>query len=122
MDRFIDWGQTFRYERKYVVSGLSTADLERCIKTNPGLFTEIYQQRSINNIYLDSADLQHYFDNVNGAPARGKVRIRWYGKLFGEVTRPVLELKLKSQDGNWLIFRNRISRQRNALDIRLNRK
>ena len=96
MDRFIDWAQAFRYERKYVVYGLSTAELEMSIKLNPGLFTEIYQQRSINNIYLDSADLRHYFDNVNGAPARGKVRIRWYGSLFGAVARPVLELKLKS--------------------------
>ncbi len=59
------------------------------------MFNEIYFPRFVNNIYLDSHTLQNYWDNVCGSSHRQKVRIRWYGKMFGEIATPVLELKIK---------------------------
>jgi hypothetical protein len=32
---------------------------------------------------------------VVGTPDRRKVRLRWYGDTFGEITQPVLEIKIK---------------------------
>jgi hypothetical protein len=39
--------------------------------------------------------MSNYFDNVIGISQRLKVRIRWYGNLFGFIEKPVLELKIK---------------------------
>jgi hypothetical protein len=39
--------------------------------------------------------MKNYFDNVDGLRDRVKVRIRWYGHLFGFIDKPVLELKIK---------------------------
>lgn len=85
-----------RYERKFVVKRLSYKQIESIIKHHPAAFREIYKQRQINNIYLDTHDLKTYFDNVYGNTTRIKVRIRWYGDTFGAVEKPVLELKIKN--------------------------
>jgi hypothetical protein len=34
-------------------------------------------------------------DNVEGEKSRVKIRIRWYGELFGKISKPVLEYKIK---------------------------
>lgn len=65
------------------------------LKLHPAIFKEIYHERRVNNIYLDSFDLRYFFENINGISRRLKVRIRWYGELFGTIKDPVLELKLK---------------------------
>jgi len=54
-----------------------------------------YPARYINNIYLDTNDYSHYWDNVEGLSKRIKVRIRWYGDSMGSVNSPVLEFKIK---------------------------
>lgn len=59
------------------------------------MFSEIYEPRYVNNIYFDSVEMKNYFDNVDGVVNRTKVRIRWYGDLFGAIDKPVLELKIK---------------------------
>ncbi len=69
--------------------------MERQVLINPGLFSEIYSPRHINNIYFDSHNLRSYFGNVDGSMIRVKARIRWYGDLFGRVESPVLEFKIK---------------------------
>jgi SPX domain protein involved in polyphosphate accumulation len=84
-----------RYERKFVVSDLQYEQVLSIIKHHPAFFKEIFKQRKINNIYLDTHDLRTYFDNVYGNTHRVKVRIRWYGDTFGPVEKPVLELKIK---------------------------
>lgn len=63
---------------------------------HPAFFSEHYQPRFVNTLYLDSANLENYFDNINGQHERVKVRIRWYGNLFGFVAKPILELKFKN--------------------------
>jgi len=85
----------YRYERKFLVPRLCWSEVEVRIKRHPALFSEIFPPRAVNNIYLDSVPLRHYFMNVNGVFDRTKVRIRWYGELFGPVCEPVLEFKLK---------------------------
>lgn len=86
---------SLRYERKFVTDRMSRHEVESIIKLHPAMFSEIYHQRFVNNIYLDTHSLASYFDNEDGVSERVKTRIRWYGGLFGQVTKPVLELKTK---------------------------
>jgi len=47
-----------------------------------GLYPKkIYPDRPVNSIYLDSLQLNNYFDNIAGISSRRKVRIRWYQDL-----------------------------------------
>ena len=85
----------FRYEKKFYTNGIRKNALIPIIKLNPALFIEIFQRRYINNIYLDTDDFYCYRGNVNGNDTRVKFRIRWYGKLFGKIDNPILELKIK---------------------------
>ena len=39
--------------------------------------------------------MTYYHENVIGSKDRRKARIRWYGDLFGDIKRPVLEYKIK---------------------------
>lgn len=86
---------SYRYERKFLVPAGNAASLPLRIRLNPGRFSPLFQPRTVNNIYLDTPALRFYFLNVDGAADRTKVRIRWYGELFGRVEWPVLEFKFK---------------------------
>jgi len=85
----------FRYERKFYIENLAVERIEAILKFHPAIFREIYHERQINNIYFDSFNLQHYFENIDGVSRRLKVRVRWYGDSFGFIENPMLELKLK---------------------------
>ncbi|MGD8751588.1 MAG: polyphosphate polymerase domain-containing protein [Anaerolineales bacterium] len=85
----------YRYERKFVVSELSQYEIESLLMLHPAMFFEIYHSRFVNNLYFDSPDRKHYLENIDGLADRVKVRIRWYGDLFGYIEEPTLELKLK---------------------------
>jgi len=87
---------SFRYERKFLISELDKYEIELILKFHPAIFSEIYHQRFVNNIYFDTVNLSSYFDNAFGVSQRLKVRIRWYGDLFGFIEKPILELKIKS--------------------------
>jgi len=87
--------RTFRYERKFLVEDLMSFQVEVLIKQHPRLFSAPYPPRYVNNLYLDTPGMVNYFDNVAGATQRRKVRVRWYGDPFGEITRPMLEIKRK---------------------------
>lgn len=85
----------YRYERKFFINQLSSQEVLALVKRHPAFFSEIYPPRYINNIYFDHPLLLNFADNINGAPLRKKARIRWYHDLFGKVTQPMLEFKLK---------------------------
>ena len=85
----------FRYERKFFVSEMTIHQVDTMVKLHPAMFSEIYYPRYVNNLYLDSFTMKNYFDNVDGIRDRLKVRIRWYGDIFGLIEKPVLELKIK---------------------------
>ena len=87
--------RTYRYERKFLVEELLDFQAEAIIKMHPRLFYAPYPPRFVNNLYFDTPDMENYYDNVNGASHRRKVRVRWYGAPFGEVSQPVLEIKVK---------------------------
>jgi hypothetical protein len=84
-----------RYERKFLASGASLAEVLAGVRQHPGLFREAYPDRTVNSLYLDSPARRDYFQHVNGAANRVKTRIRWYGPLSGHIERPTLERKFK---------------------------
>jgi SPX domain protein involved in polyphosphate accumulation len=88
-------GRTYRYERKFLVSDLDYEEVESIVRLNPGLFSEIFYERWVNNIYFDTHDFESYAENEAGALNRTKMRIRWYGELLGRVESPLLEFKTK---------------------------
>ena len=63
---------------------------------HPANFSEVFYERSINNIYFDTPMFKSYFDNIDGNSDRTKVRIRWYGELYDNIKKPTLELKIKN--------------------------
>ena len=85
----------FRYERKFTAEGYSRQRILYYIKNHPALFREIFHKRQVNNIYFDTPAKQYYDDNVIGLAARKKIRIRWYGEVFGTIHQPKLEFKIK---------------------------
>lgn len=97
--------RNWRYERKFLVSFMSVAEIESILKIHPALFSELYPQRQINNIYFDSFSLSSYFDNEMSYGNRVKFRIRWYGAFLGMANHPTLEIKIKrGLVGNKLLF------------------
>jgi len=85
----------YRYERKFIVERMEPAQVCALIKLHPSLFREPYPARFINNIYLDTPEMDYYYENISGVKNRRKARIRWYGDLFGLISRPTLEFKVK---------------------------
>ncbi len=88
--------ENLRYERKYLTMEYSVGEVEQILKYNIGCFSEIYSPRTVNNIYFDTLDFHSYNENVTGDKERLKIRIRWYGSLFGEIKSPQLEFKIKN--------------------------
>ncbi len=87
--------EPLRYERKFLITDYSHLEVEQMIKFHPACFSEIFHERIVNNIYFDTLGFSNYYDNVEGAPDRIKVRIRWYDNLFGAVKNAILEYKIK---------------------------
>jgi hypothetical protein len=86
---------SFRYERKFLVEDLLPCQVEALIKQHPHMFRQPYPPRSVNNLYLDTPAMDNYYDNVDGAEQRRKVRVCWYGDPSGEIAHPMLEIKVK---------------------------
>jgi hypothetical protein len=85
-----------RYEIKYVYPSVYLDRIEKEVLCLPCCFGEIYHERQINNMYLDTPDLADYRGAVNGASSRSKTRIRWYGTLWQHIEHPALEIKYKT--------------------------
>tara|TARA_B100001964_G_scaffold197137_1_gene222018 strand:+ start:563 stop:1243 length:681 start_codon:yes stop_codon:yes gene_type:complete len=86
----------FRYERKFFITSITKAEIEKLVMFHPANFSEVFYERSINNIYFDTPMFKSYFDNIDGNSDRTKVRIRWYGELYDNIKKPTLELKIKN--------------------------
>lgn len=86
----------YRFERKFFNTILSKYEVEHIVKMNSAIFSEIFYQRFVNNIYFDSFNHKNYFENIDGSSNRIKVRVRWYGELFGYIKKPVLEIKIRN--------------------------
>jgi len=95
----------YRCERKFFISAMEKREVELLVGLHPGMFSEIYHERYINNLYFDFYGMKSYFDSVNGLNRRAKIRIRWYGEMFGFIDEPRLEIKIKEgTQGKKLIF------------------
>ncbi len=87
-----------RYERKFRVEHMSVAALQQILQLHPASFQELYPDRQINNIYLDTPQLTTWNDNIYGVNQRKKYRIRWYGQDLRDVRSAKLELKIKHNE------------------------
>lgn len=84
-----------RYERKYRLENIALPVVEQVVRQHPAGFRPLHPPRWINNLYFDTPDFQFFKDNVVGAPQRLKYRLRWYGRPFNLLPKPVLEVKIK---------------------------
>ncbi len=87
-----------RYERKAALTDMDEKEFENILKEHPAIFSESFSERKINNMYFDSLNLRNYNEHINGENERLKIRIRWYGSLFGEIKKPMLEIKTKNRE------------------------
>ena len=89
--------QNMRHERKYRILHQSFAFVQQMIRHHPRGFRSLYPDRQVNNIYLDTPQLQCCRDNVAGLAKRRKYRVRWYGEMGATViNNPKLEIKIKN--------------------------
>ncbi len=94
-----------RFERKFLVKDMPYHGIEHQVKMHPSAFSPLFHPRHINNIYLDTIEMDFFTDNVSGKGSRRKARIRWYGDLKGKIEKPVLEFKVREgMLGNKLSF------------------
>jgi hypothetical protein len=90
-----------RYERKWVPEGFSLAEVLAMVRRHPAAFRPAFPERQVNNVYLDTPELDHYFDHISGASERLKVRLRWYGEFTSAAPAATLELKRKRGSASW---------------------
>ena len=83
----------FRHERKYVIPYEAQHNIYHIISLIPAQFKEIYHERQINNIYFDTINYDSYKANLHGFGSRNKIRVRWYGDMYGQISS-VLEIKI----------------------------
>ncbi len=94
-----------RFERKFMIQDMHYHEIVQQIRNNRAAFLSLHHPRYINNIYFDTNDMDFFTDNVSGKGSRKKARIRWYGDLMGDITKPVLEFKMREgMVGNKLSF------------------
>lgn len=86
----------FRYERKFRPESLSARQIENIVLGSAAFFRRIYHPRYVNNIYIDTPELDCFYDNLMGKSERKKYRLRWYGDIMGYITGAVFEIKEKS--------------------------
>ena len=83
-----------RYERKAVVSGNDIGLIHASVLKHPLVFQKQFPDRTVNSIYLDTADFESLQMNLQGVSTREKWRMRWYGKEERQVSL-TLERKWK---------------------------
>lgn len=87
-----------RFERKYRIEGVTLEEVLAFVRDHPLSFQTHHPDRQINNIYLDTPDLEFFRLNLIGAGERLKYRIRWYGENEQAAHQPVLEAKIKHNE------------------------
>jgi SPX domain protein involved in polyphosphate accumulation len=84
-----------RYERKYRIELDSFAQVKQTVREHPMAFRNLFPDRIVNNLYLDTPYLDFLNENLDGVGIRTKFRIRWYGADFENAATPMLEVKRK---------------------------
>jgi SPX domain protein involved in polyphosphate accumulation len=84
----------WRYELKLPLQRNQYAELDAWL-LHSGVHREsTYPSRTVHSVYLDTAELDDYQDNVAGISKRGKIRLRWY-----DDSREGIVLELKNKRG-----------------------
>ncbi|PLX07734.1 MAG: hypothetical protein C0596_09925 [Marinilabiliales bacterium] len=86
----------FRYERKFRPESLNAHHIENIVLSSSAFFRRIYHPRFVNNIYLDTPELDSFYDNLMGKSDRKKYRLRWYGDVLGKISGAIFEIKIKN--------------------------
>jgi len=89
-----------RYEVKFVAEPHRYHELALWIRLHPAGFRTAYPPRQINNVYFDTEDLDAYAENLTGASARSKVRLRWYAATDAPEA-PRIEVKRRRNHLGW---------------------
>jgi hypothetical protein len=89
-----------RYEVKFVAEPRRYHELETWIRLHPAGFRTAYPPRQINSVYFDTPELDAYAENLTGASARSKVRLRWYGETDAPQAS-TLEVKRRRNRLGW---------------------
>lgn len=92
--------QEWRYEVKLVTRGFGLPLARSWIRAHSGAFAVSYPPRIVNNLYMDTHDMQWLDESVEGLSQRRKVRLRWYGDQTGKVAA-AFEVKRKHDRANW---------------------
>lgn len=87
--------QNLRFERKFIFQNVDFDDIVQRVFAHSYCFKEVFQRRSVNNIYFDDYNYSFYKQNVAGVGNREKYRLRWYGDDFIHIKDPTFEIKLK---------------------------
>ena len=93
-DKYMIENQHYRYERKFILPSILKDHLELIIYKNQGRFRQVYSERLVNNIYFDTCNYDFYYQNIEGDANRNKIRLRWYGNIFGSI-KSTIEVKVK---------------------------
>jgi len=91
---------TRRYEYKYAIDLLPIESVLDTIRYHSAGFVEAFPQRRVNNFYLDTLNLDFFYQNVDGISRRRKFRYRWYGD-FDLTDKAQLETKHKENELGW---------------------
>ena len=90
-----------RYEVKFAVDLLDAASIAASLLMHPASFRKAYEDRQVNNIYMDSPTFQCFHQNIEGHPRRKKIRLRWYGNYETPFKQSTLEIKNKNAELGW---------------------
>ena len=85
--KITDKESSYRYERKFSISGLTNDEITSLVNINSSMFNFSFNKRIINNIYFDNFNLNNYHENVYKkiSPNLTKEEERW----LRDVTSPL---------------------------------
>ena len=87
--------QGLRFEVKMTAPEPYAPRVRSAIRVHPSGLVRAYPPRWINNVYLDTENLDLLAQSRAGVSDRCKARFRWYGELADATAGGSLELKIK---------------------------
>lgn len=91
---------TRRYEYKYTIENTPLEKVLDVIRFHSAGFVEAFPQRQVNNFYMDTLNLDFFYQNMDGISRRRKFRYRWYGPAQVQQDGQ-LETKNKENEMGW---------------------
>ena len=71
--------RSIRYEMKFLCWGESGPSILSGLRLHSAAIRRLHPSRSVQSVYLDTADGRAVRDNLDGLSQRTKIRFRWYG-------------------------------------------